>query len=186
MMVPPTGKINVYVGHISSQDDVRDVAEIAKLAESTTPLVAIDPRGIGQSTSKSCGDTQFFHAYGSDYMYAVTGDMLGESYLGRRVFDVIRSLDFLYANGAEDITLIGKGLNSITATFAGLLHERSPKVKLINYLPNYQMIIDSPIHKWPVSAFPRGILKHFDLPDVYAALGKRLTKKSAWNVKMSD
>jgi hypothetical protein len=185
-MVPPTGKIKAYVGHVSSQGDLRDVPEVAKLAEKKIPLAAIDPRGIGLSTSLTCGDSQFFYPYGSDYMYAVTGDMLGESYLGRRVFDVLRSLDFLYANGADDITLIGRGLNSVTAVFAGFLHDRAPNIILMDYLPSYQSIVDSPIHKWPASSFPRGILKFFDLPDVYDALGKRLTLKSPWNPKMGE
>lgn len=185
MMVPPTGKVNVYLGHISGQDDVANIPAIAKIAASETPLAVVDPSGIGLSMAKSCGDRQFFHAYGADYMYAATGDMLGRSYLGRRVSDVLRVLDFLYANGAEDVTLIGRGLNSITAAFAGLLHEHDPKVRLLNYLPSYHEIIDSPIHKWPASSFPRGILKFCDLPDVYAAIGKRLSLKSPWNEMMN-
>ncbi|MEA2013108.1 MAG: acetylxylan esterase [Verrucomicrobiota bacterium] len=184
LMHPPVGKVIVYVGHISSQDDVKDICEISKLTKGKIPLVAIDPRGIGQSTANNCGDSQFFHPYGADYMYAMIGDMSGKSYLGQRVFDIMRSLDFLYAEGAEDITLIGRGLNSISAAFAGLLHKRKPNVKLINYLESYQSITDSPLCKWPVSAMSRGILKHFDLPDVYKALGKRLTMESPWNVNM--
>ena len=169
-MHPPTGKINVYAGDFSSQDDVINICEIRKLAKSKIPLVTVDPRGIGQSTSKSCNRSDLLHPYGADYMYAMIADMSGKTYLGQRVFDIMRTLDFLYAEGAEDITLIGRGINSISATFAALLHKRKPNVKLINYLPGYQTLIDSPIYKWPVSVMPRGVLKHFDLPDVYKAL----------------
>ncbi len=180
-MHPPTGKINVYVGHTSSQDDIKKLASIKQMTKGRIPLVAIDPRGIGQSTSKSCASGSIFDPYGSDFMYASIGDMSEKSYLGQRVFDVMRALDFLYAEGAEDITLIGRGINSITVAFAALLHGREPKVKLINYLPSYQIIIDSPVYKWPLSTIPRGILKNFDLPDIYRALGKRLTKTEPWN-----
>lgn len=178
---PPTGKINVYVGHLSSQDDVVNIPEIRKMTTGKIPLVAIDPRGIGQSTSESCGDNDIFNLYGADYMYAMIGDMSRKSYLGQRVLDVMRSLDFLYAEGATEITLIGRGINSITVTFAALLHDRKPKVKLINYLPSYKGIIDVPLYNWPVSVMPRGILKYFDLPDIYRALGKRLSKKEPWS-----
>ena len=178
---PPTGKINVYVGDLSSQDDVVNIPEIRKLTKGKIPLVTIDPRGIGQSTSKSCGRSDLLHLYGADYMYAMIGDMSKRAYLGQRVLDVMRSLNFLYAEGAEDITLTGRGINSITVAFAALLHDRTPKVKLINYLPSYQTIIDSPLYNWPVSVMPRGILKQFDLPDVYRALGKRLSKKDPWD-----
>lgn len=183
-MHPPTGKINVYVGHISSQDDVRENDEIRKLTKGQIPLVAVDPRGIGQSTSKSCGLTEFFEPYGSDYMHAMIGDMSGRSFLGQRVFDIIRTLDFLYAEGATEITLIGSGLGSVIVTFAGLLHKNKPKVKLTNYLTSYQDIVDSPLYSWPVSIMPRGILKYFDLPDIYKALGKHLAKKHPLEASM--
>jgi cephalosporin-C deacetylase-like acetyl esterase len=177
---PPTGKINVYVGDLSSQDDIKDIPEIRKLTNGRVPLVAVDPRGIGQSTSKSCGRSDLLHLYGADYMYAMIGDMSGKSYLGQRVFDVMRALDFLYAEGANEITLIGRGINSVTVAFVALLHDRAPRVRLINYLPGYQTIIDSPLYNWPVSTMPRGILKYFDLPDIYRALDKRLSKKDPW------
>ena len=184
-MHPPTGKIRLYIGHISSQDEIKTIPRIRKMVNGRIPLVAADPRGIGQSTAKSCATTDFFHPYGAEYMYAAIGDMTGSSYLGQRVFDVLRTLDFLYAEGAEDITLIGRGLNSITVAFAAVLHKRMPKVELINYLPSYQTIIESPIYKLPLSAIPRGILKHFDLPDIYEALGARLKKEKPWNAKES-
>ncbi|MDD5705772.1 MAG: hypothetical protein PHR35_07585 [Kiritimatiellae bacterium] len=66
--------------------------------------------------------------------------MLDQSYLGRRVFDVLRTLDFLMANGATDVSLIGRGLGSLAAAFAALLHPSRPRVTLINYLPDYERL----------------------------------------------
>jgi len=57
-------------------------------------------------------------------------------------------------------------------------------VRLIHYLPSFQHLAETPIVTWPASSLLRGVLKHFDLPDVYRALGKRLRKERPWNARM--
>ena len=37
---------------------------------------------------------------------------------------------------------------------------------------------------WPVAGFPRGVLARFDLPDIYRALGRRLSLVQPWDVMM--
>jgi len=183
-MHPPRGALTLYVGHISGQDDVRNIKEIRALTQGRRPFLVVDPRGIGQSMAKTCGSTNFFDAYGSDYLYAATGEMLGESYLGRRVFDVLCTIDFLLDNGATEIRLMGRGLGSVTAAFAALLHPSEPRVRLMHYLPSYELIAKSPRFTWPLSSLLRGCLMHFDLPDVYRVLGRRLVKTQPWDAKM--
>jgi len=130
--------------------------------------------------AQTCACKDFFAPYGSDYLYAATGEMLGESYLGRRVLDVLRVMDFLLDGGAFEVRLVGRGLGAITAAFAALLHPAKPSVRILNYLPSYERIARSPRFDWPLSALLRGCLRHFDLPDVYRALGRRLTKSHPW------
>jgi len=110
--------------------------------------------------------------------------MLGESYFGRRVYDVYKAIDFAYENGATDLTLKGRGLGSLLVTFAAFLHPMKPKVEIYNYLPSFEIISNTPLSEWPLSSLLRGALKHFDLEDIYKALGKRLKKKSPWNAQM--
>ena len=62
----------------------------------------------------------FFEPYGPDFLYASLGEMLNQSYLGRRVFDVMRTIDFLLAYGASEVSLVGRGLGATTAAFAAL------------------------------------------------------------------
>ena len=183
-MHPPTGSVILYVGHTSGREDVRRVPEVRRLAGGRQSLTVVDPRGIGETMAATCGCTDFFQPYGSDYLYAATGEMLGESYLGRRVHDVMRTIDFLLAGGATRVQLMGRGVGSITAAFAALLHPSKPRVRLLHYLPSYDMIARSPHYAWPLSSLLRGCLVHFDLPDVYRALGKRLTKQEAWDAMM--
>ena len=180
----PVDKVNLYVGNTSSYDDIHSIKEINEMTKNKIPLVAVDPRGMGQSQPLTCGSTEFFEPYGADYLYASTAEMLGESYLGKRVFDVMRVMDCLKANGVNEITLTGRGMGSIIAVFAALLHKSGPKVKIINYLPSYRLIAETPVFKWPLSSLLRGVLTHFDLPDVYKALGRKLTKERPWGPDM--
>ncbi len=183
-MHPPTGKMILYVGNESSQDDIANIKEIRKLATGKIPLCAVDPRGLGQSLAKTCGKADIFEPYGADYLYASTGEMLGESYFGRRVFDVMRTMDFLYAKGATEIGLVGRGMGSLITVFAALMHDSKPHVRIINYLPSYESIIESSVYKWPLSSLIRGALKHFDLPDIYKVLSDRLLMEKPWNARM--
>lgn len=184
VMHPPQGKVTLYVGHVSADEDVRREPEVRKLARGHRPFLTVDPRGIGQSFPKISLSREFCAPYGSDYLYATFGEMLGENTLGRRVHDVMRVMDFLLAEGAEEVRLVGRGVGSVTAAFAALLHPSEPAVRLMDYLPSYQSIIDARITIWPLSTMLRGCLRHFDLPDVYRALGKRLTKRRAWDAMM--
>lgn len=180
---PPTGRVTLYVGHTASAEEASRVKKIKALTRKKG-FVSVDPRGIGRTMAVSCGDDDFFSPYGSDYLYACTGELLGESYFGRRVFDVMRAIDFLLANGAITVDLVGRGLGSLTVAFAALLHPSKPRARIQGYLPSYQLLTETPIHKWPLSVIPRGVLRHFDLPDVYRALGKRLKKEKPWGAMM--
>lgn len=182
--VPPTGPLDVFVGN---ETGVMELC-VDRLGRSyltaNRSLAVIDPRGLGQTRAGSCHTHDFFCPYGSDFLYASTMDMLGESMLGRRVHDVCRTLDFLLAGGARDLRLIGRGMGAVIVAFVGLLHPSKPRVEIFNYLPSYQMLAESPIYKWPLSSLLRGVLLHFDLPDVYRSLGKRLKKTAPWNAMM--
>jgi dienelactone hydrolase len=180
-MHPPAGKVVLYVGHASGEEDVAAVPEVRALTQGKRSLAVVDPRGFGQSRAKTCGSKDFFEPYGSDYLYAAAGEMLGESYLGRRVYDVYRTVDFFLANGASETSLFGRGLGSIIVTFAALLHPSRPGVRIMHYLPGYEILTEHPLACWPLSSLLRGVLAEFDLPDVYKVLGGRLSKIEPWN-----
>jgi len=180
----PSGKLRLFIGDVSSFDDLQKIPEANAFLKDKLQLLSLDPRGLGQSQPRTCSSKDFFDPYGADYLYAATAEMLGESYLGARVFDVLKTLDLLYAEGAEDVELAGRGIGSILVAFAALLHKSKPKARLFDYLPSYQTILESPRSKWPLSAMPRGILKLFDLPDIYRELGPRLKLASPWDASM--
>lgn len=180
----PVGRLIAYVGHTAGEADLLADPAARALLRGKRTVVAIDPRGTGQSEPLTCGERDFFAPYKADYLYASLHEMFGENYLGARVHDVLRALDLLYAEGATEIELVGRGLGSVTAAFAALLHPRQPRVRLWHYLPGYRMLADAQYYTWPLSAMPRGVLRHFDLPDVYRVLDRRLRKSAPWDLCM--
>jgi len=175
LMHPPRGDVRVYVGHASGERDLRTEPPVRVLARDRIPLVVVEPRGFGPTRALACGSRRFLEPYGADFLLASIGEMLGESYLGKRVHDLMRALDFLAAGGAQRVELVGRGLGSVIAAFAGLLHPCRPRVLLLDYLPSFDALCRDTLANWPLSSLPRGVLRFFDLPDVYRALGRRLT-----------
>lgn len=168
----------VFVPHLASEEDVRE-----GLAPKKQEVFAVDVRGMGLTRALTCGVEQFFHPYGSDYMYAVHGQMLGEPYLGRRVHDLLCVLDLLAANGCRDINLIGRGLGAVTSAFAACLHPAVKRVALHNAPPSYGGMMRHPVCEWPRSAMARGLLRSVDLPDCYRLLrrSKHLRMVAPWD-----
>ena len=111
--------------------------------------------------------------------YFETAGSLGESYLGQRVYDLLRTIDFLEDGGAT-VSLIGRGIGSVPTVLAALLHRSQPACEIVDYLPSYEFLIDRPVHNWPLSCFIENCLAAFDLPDIYAALGNKLQEREPW------
>ncbi len=110
--------------------------------------------------------------------------MLGESYLGRRVYDVLRTIDLLASLGAESIHLYGRGQGAILALYTALLDGRVAHVTLKNGPASYAEWTATPIVDWPAANTLTGALQAFDLPDLVTALGSRVTIVEPWGPRM--
>jgi dienelactone hydrolase len=179
-------RVTLYVPHVASDDDLgqRPATDLAAEAQ---PLYLVDPRGLGETRADETGD--FFAPYGLDYMLHGHEMMFGRSYLGGRVFDVLRTMDLLAGEGARRIDLTGRGLGSVIAALAALLHRRATSgtdgsVALHNAPVSWHGMTQVPLVAWPASTMPRGVLARFDLPDVYRALGRRLRLVDPWDEAM--
>ncbi len=181
----PQGAVTLYVGHLSGEQDCATIPWLRQRIRSGERILATDLRGTGQSFPTTCGSRTLLDPYGSDYMYASYASMMGESYLGQRVFDLLRTVDFLVDGGAS-VQLIGRGLGSVPVAMAALLHGMQPSCEIVNYLPSYELLINNPLHNWPLSCFVENCLATFDLPDVYTTLGDRLQKQDPWGPWISE
>jgi cephalosporin-C deacetylase-like acetyl esterase len=173
--------VAVYVPHVASETELEEEPLAKELAKSP-PLYLIDPRGMGESMPEA--PESFFASYGMDYMLHGHGILFGESYLGRRVHDVLATLDLLTGQGARKVRLYGRGQGAVIALFAALLHRKVAEVTLRNAPLSYAEWAHSILVQWPVANVPKGVLKHFDLPDCVRALGRRVKLIEPWNPDM--
>jgi cephalosporin-C deacetylase-like acetyl esterase len=174
---PPRGKgpATLYVAHHSSDVELRDEPLIRELlaAEPQTPLFTCDARGIGDSRPDTCGVGQFLNPYGNDYFYSAHAIMLDRPYVGQKTHDVLCVLDWLAAHGYDQVHLVARGWGALPGAFAALLSDHVKQVTLKGALSSYEAVATSEQYNWPLSSFVPGVLKKFDLPDVYRELEKK-------------
>ncbi len=173
--------VHLYLPHLSSEDDIQNEPLVKDLM-SSYELYLLDVRGLGESMPVD--KNYFLHPYGMDYMFHGYGILLGESYLGRRVYDVLCTIDLLMHEGAKEIHLYGRGQGAIIALFTGVLNDSPVSVTIKNAPESYESWINNPIVLWPSANFLRGVLKFFDLPDCVNFLGDKLKIIEPWGPDM--
>ena len=137
---------------------------------------------VGPSIPYVAGAKALTNSYVADYFYASHSIMLDRPYAGQRTHDVLRVLDWLRAQGHEEIHLVAKGWGAIPATFAALLADDVKQVTLKNALTSYSAVAEAEEYRWPLSSFVPGVLEKFDLPDCYRALAaKQLRQIEPWD-----
>jgi hypothetical protein len=173
---PPRGpqRAILYVADRSADVELREEPLVRELLaqEPAAAFYACDVRGIGESQPNTT-NKPFTDPYGSDYFYAVYGVMFDRPYPAQRTFDLLRLIDWLHANGHDEVHLAARGWGAIPATFAALLDDRVKRVTLKQALTSYGEVAEAEDYDWPLSAFIPDVLKHFDLPDCYRALAAK-------------
>jgi hypothetical protein len=175
--------VTLYLPHLSIEAELSD-SKLGGKYVGREGFFALDVRGLGESLAGRTPEDNFFAPYQFDYLHHGHGLLFAESYLGRRVFDVLRTLDLLVSAGAKTIDLVGRGHGALHAAYVAVLSPRVKRVTLINAPVSYHEWATSPVVRWPASMHPHGVLKHFDLPDLYRALQGRLTMIDPWDALM--
>jgi dienelactone hydrolase len=177
----PHETVHLYLPHLASETDLAE-DRLAISLRKKHPLYALDVRGLGEAMPDETGD--FFQAYGVDYMHNGYGMMLSESFLGRRVHDLLSTIDLLTDQGTRKVHLYGRGQGAVIALFAGLLHDRVATITLKNAPLSYRAWTQVPLVDWPNASFLRGALAELDLPDCIRALGRKVTLIQPWGPDM--
>ncbi len=177
-----TGKITLYLPHYGTEADIVS-GDMPSGNENDGQFYALDVRGTGESQPGGSQD-DFAEQYGMDYMMHSFALMFGESYIGKRVLDILRTISLLKAEGATEISLAGRGQGAILAALTAALLPEIKKTVLTDAPDSFKSWIDAKICNWPSSNIIVGVLRHFDLPDLYAHLGNRLEIKNTMNAYM--
>lgn len=176
-------EIRLFLPHVSSEVDLEE-DPLALSLQQSGPLYALDVRGLGESLPDE-EHPDFFQPYGMDYMFHAYGEMLGQSYLGRRVYDVLCTMDLLVHEGAQRIQLYGRGQGAILAILAALFHSSVTSVTLKNGPQTFFEWTQTPYVTWPAANVVYGILQFCDLPDCLRALGDRVRAIEPWDSQMA-
>lgn len=179
---PPRGakRAVLYVSHQSADAELRTEPLIAELlkAQPEAAFYACDVRGVGESRPNIGGNAARLPLpFDSDYFYASNSLMLDRPYLGQRVFDALRVLEWIVAQGHSEVHLVGKGWGALVATFAALLSDSVVQVTLKHALQSFATVAETEDYRWPYAMLLPSVLLHFDLPDCYKALGQRDLKQ---------
>lgn len=144
-------------------------------------LVAVaDVRGFGETqSSHNVPDKRmdYFHPRdGMDATFTYAAFYLGRPLLGMRVWDALQVTKYLRSQPQADpqrITLAGRGWAGVTGVFAAAVDAQLAGVAVEGVPVSFAEIAGSEDYAQPVSLLLPGVLKDFDLTDVYAALAPR-------------
>lgn len=170
------GKALLWIAELSADAELRESEELRGLIAAQEPgtlVLACDPRGVGDSLPGTAGNRPLDY-YGSDYFYAAYANMLGRPYLGGKTHDVLRVVDLLASRGWTSIHLAAKGRATLPGGLAAFLDERVAKATLIDRLESWHSIAVDEHYQWPLSHMVFGVLRTWDLPQVWSALEPRM------------
>ena len=166
---PELEKLTLYLPHLDAG------SEVLKLDRDPEEFIAgFDYRNTGESLTLTGvpGDEyrKFCSTYNQEYHYDSIELMFGSSMLARRVFDTLRAIEFVKANGVKHLHLAARGLGCFPAIFAALLSEKVESLTLYDAPDSYLNMAKKRITRWPQSCMLPGILTFTDLPELYEAL----------------
>ncbi len=140
--------------------------------EPGTIALAFEPRGWSDSAVPPGG-------YSKAYQTAMRALLVGKTLAGMQTGDVLRAFDYLSARPDVDprrIRIAGKGPGAVLALYAALLEPRMQKASCEDMPPSYLELVRMKSHSGRMDMIVPGVLLDFDIPDVVAALGDRVSK----------
>jgi cephalosporin-C deacetylase-like acetyl esterase len=150
------------------------------LARKGRLTVAVDVRGMGQTApphkQEAFGAESYRQVFGVETALSYMSWQLDDCLFGMRVLDIVRSVDYVLNRGdvdASDVRVCGKGAGALWALFAGALDKRISGVVAEGGLVSYGTLTETDRYTHETGIFVRGVLQHFDLPQVAAAIAPR-------------
>ncbi len=159
-------EITICLPDISSEDEILKKRKFLPLC----PEYFVDVRGIGESMPEE--KKNFFRPYGYDYMIDRYFFMLGKSYLGMRIYDVLSVIELFKAKGCKKINLYGHSQGAIIGLFVCLFSDSIEKVFLNNLPQSFHSLASVPSTNLPSVNFPEGILRITDIPEILKIIRK--------------
>jgi hypothetical protein len=176
----------LYISDGYAGEAVGEPSEFDQIIGQGHAVCAIYLRGTGllEARPPKAGPA-FYHQINLEERYAWANLVLGNPVIGQRVWDIVRSLDYLASRpdvDASQIRIIGQEEAGLAALMAAVLDDRVRSLLLTRTLVSYMSVVRSTDYSLPLDWFVPGILQHFDLPDLSAAVSPR----SVWLINTVD
>ncbi len=164
----------VYVHEKGKATDAEPGGPIETLVKAGRRVLAVDVRGAGEMLRAKQGSLS--EAAGPDWKDVFTAYLLGRSYVGTRAEDVLVCARLLQRDQAGPVDLIAVGNVGVPALHAAALEpELFGSVKLVRSLTSWSDVIASGRSSNQQVNTVHGALTTYDLPNLTATLGERLT-----------
>lgn len=168
----------LYLADDSGNGIVEEPGSMDRLLAAGYAICAITPRGLGLTRPRmpKGGPNYYAGSVSLDERFSWLCLTLGLPVVGQRVWDVLRSIDYLAGRADVDqsqMRMLGTGSTGLAAQMASCLDTRIRSVLLDRTLVSYASIVGSHEYSLGFTWFLPGILKGFDLPDISAAISPR-------------
>jgi cephalosporin-C deacetylase-like acetyl esterase len=176
----------LHVSERGKYDTPEETGDLVRLAKKGFAVCSVDLRGLGYSIPHlPAAGPVFYHGDDIQEDYAWASFTLGKPVLGQRVLDCLRCLDYLESRADVDkgrIHGLGEHGGAIAVLLAAVIDDRVSSLMLDSIVATYQSLVESKSYSLGLTWFLYGILKHFDLPDMVAALAP----KPCWILNAND
>lgn len=146
-------------------------ADVESLVKTGIPVLSIDARGFGETGppgDRAADWARYFGNYGP----AMTALLSGRTLTAMRALDIIRGVDLLSGRATEVIAFAREG-GGIPLLHAAVLDPRIKSVAIEGSLVSYRSVIDRRVHRSVFEHVVRGVLKHYDLPELAGLIAPR-------------
>jgi cephalosporin-C deacetylase-like acetyl esterase len=167
----------LHVSERGKYDTPEETGNLVRLAKKGFAVCSVDLRGLGFSIPRlPAAGPVFYHGDNIQEDYAWASFALGKPVLGQRVWDCLRCLDYLESRPDVDrgrIHGLGEHGGAIVLLLAAVIDGRVSSLMLDSTVATYRSLVKSKSYSLGLTWFLYGILKHFDLDDMVAALAPR-------------
>jgi len=170
-LIPRRTAATLHCAHLSAAD------EMAKRAEEKN-LFVLEVRGVGETRSTAGRSTRddFFAPVGRDSFMEGTAELHGVPLLRGKIIDLLGAIALLKEHDCEELTLSGRGMGGVIAAFAAATVKLPVKEIILDEVPaSLRKLIEKRIFRLPNSVLPKGMLQHFDFPELYECLKQNYT-----------
>ena len=152
---------------------------LEKLARKGWRVVPVDVRGVGETKPPHAdeeGPGPFHNLDDAETVMSYWTWEINEGLFGMRVYDAIRSIDYVLSRrdvSQSGIRLIGKGRAALWSLFAAAIDPRAVSLTCDAGLLSYGSLTRVDRYLYSADVLIPGVLEHFDLPQVAACVADR-------------